>query len=533
MMIYDYSRLQAEKRPDAPAITMGNKSVTYRELEKKSNQFAELLIQNGLKPGDRVCLYAEKRPATIIAMLGVMKAGGAYVPLDINSPAERIVRMILSAYPAFLLIDDASIATYPDLVSTDSSVSRIPLIWWSESVSRQNLSNVSFSLSDLAEVKNIPHAVVRDAESTAHILFTSGSTGLPKGVVIKHSNVTAFVNWAVSYFNMKPGERNSGHSPLHFDLSTYDIYGTFAAGGELFPVPVDMSVHPAKLVSFIKDNNLDQWFSVPSALNYLARFKAIPKEGFPQLKRLIWCGEVFPLPGLQYWMENLPKVQFTNLYGPTEATIASSYHTLSEIPEKDIPIGMACDKEALLVLDENLKPVLDGVKGHLYISGAGLSPGYWVSPNPEVNHTLPTSPFRSFIHENGDTERIYKTGDLASVGKNSLVYFHGRADYQIKSRGYRIELGEIEAALGTSQILREFAVVPVEKGGFEGTSIGCAFVLSDTADTNTRPEPKLKKTLQQLVPPYMIPHFWRAYDKLPRNANGKIDRRKISDHFEN
>ncbi|MCH8556256.1 MAG: amino acid adenylation domain-containing protein [Balneolia bacterium] len=530
-MLYDYSRLQSEIRSDAPAITMGSKTLTYGDLEKQSNQLAHVLLEKGLKPGDRVCLFAEKNPDTIVAMLGVMKAGGVYVPLDINSPAERISRMVLSSFPAFILTDKKAEAAFQELRNTDSYIPGIPVIWWSDSENSFKV-NTAFSKSDVIHAENIPYAVVRNPETAAHILFTSGSTGLPKGVVIKHSNVTAFVAWAVDYFDMKPGERNSGHSPLHFDLSTYDIYGTFAAGGHLFPVPVDMSVHPVKLVEFIRDNRLTQWFSVPSALNYLARFKAVPESGFPDLKRLIWCGEVFPLSGLQYWVKSLNDVQFTNLYGPTEATIASSFFTLSDFPEKNIPIGKACSNEGLLILDDDMKPVRNGEKGNLYISGAGLSPGYWVSPNPNVDHQLPPSPFVFFENESGEQERIYKTGDLASIGEDGLVYFHGRADYQIKSRGYRIELGEIEAALSKSDILREFAVVPVEKGGFEGTSIGCAFVLAEDVSGNGRPEPRIKKTLQELVPPYMIPHFWKAYDKLPRNANGKIDRRKLSDHFE-
>ena len=151
----------------------------------------------------------------------------------------------------------------------------------------------------------------------AHILFTSGSTGTPKGVVISHANVIHFVEWAVRYFGMAPSDRNSGHPPLPFDLSVFDIFGTFAAGAQLFPVPGKLNVEPHKLADFIRDNNLTQWFSVPSLLHYMAKFDVVRPNDFPALKRVLWCGEVFPTSSLIYWMKRLPHVQFTNLYGPT------------------------------------------------------------------------------------------------------------------------------------------------------------------------------------------------------------------------
>ncbi|MEX0721115.1 MAG: amino acid adenylation domain-containing protein [Balneolaceae bacterium] len=525
-MIYDWVRQQAEKNPGRTAITLDDEHLTFGELETRSNKLAGKLLNQGLKPGQRVGLLLEKTPRTIIAMHGVSKAGGVYIPLDIHSPVNRISKILTSSDVKMVMVDHHAQNLFHKLTEK-TEFSALPWIWWSdETVDIVDLSHRLFNYPDISSESDFPYAEVRDEDKTAHILFTSGSTGDPKGVEITHKNISSFVHWAVDYFGMNSEDRVSCHSPLHFDLSTFDIYGAMAAGSHLFIVPPAISVLPKKLCDFITDNRLTQWFSVPSALSYLARFKAIPENGFPDLKRLIWCGEVFPVQSLRYWMKSLPDVQFTNLYGPTEATIASSYYTMPGIPKEgeEVPIGTPCKGENLLVLNEEMGDVEVGEIGDLYISGVGLSPGYW----RDLEKTDAVFSLRK--DSNGKKVRIYKTGDLASIDKNGLFYCHGRSDYQIKSRGYRIELGEIEHALDELKLLREFAVVPVKRNGFEGHSIGCAFVPGESDYLNPV---QLKSLLSEKVPPYMIPQLWGSYALLPRNGNGKIDRKKLSDHFEN
>src|SRR6185369_13744260 len=211
---------------------------------------------------------------------------------------------------------------------------------------------------------------------------------------------------------------------------------------------------PPKLVDFIRKSELTQWFSVPSVLNYLAKFDALKDVTFPSLRRVLWCGEVLPTPALIYWMQHLPRIPFTNLYGPTEATIASSYYDVPCCPndsQASIPIGVPCDAEELLVLNEKLQPIPAREIGDLFIAGAGLSPGYWRDPAKTAAAFLPDP--------RNPQKRIYRTGDLAWKDENGLVYFVGRADTQIKVRGYRIELGEIESALNSVGALQECAVV--------------------------------------------------------------------------
>jgi len=383
----------------------------------------------------------------------------------------------------------------------------------------------AFSLEDVRRAPTGPPDCRNGPGDAAHILFTSGSTGTPKGVVITHGSVIRFVEWAKRYFGLGPADRISGHPPLHFDLSTFDVFGTFAAGAQIHLVPPDLNLLPTALAQFIRAAELTQWFSVPSLLSYLAKFDVVRFDDFPTLRRLLWCGEVFPTPALRYWMTRLPHVTFTNLYGPTETTIASSYYTVPSCPEDDraaIPIGSPCAGEELLVLNERLQPVPPGEVGDLYIRGVGLSPGYWRDPE-KTRAVFLSNPFAS-----DPADRIYRTGDLARIGDDGLVYFLGRADSQIKSRGYRIELGEIETALNALSCLRECAVVAVSTDGFEGTAICCAYVPSPGVAVAPG---ELRHALAKVLPAPMLPSRWMAYERLPRNANEKFDRRLLQEAF--
>jgi acyl-coenzyme A synthetase/AMP-(fatty) acid ligase len=257
----------------------------------------------------------------------------------------------------------------------------------------------------------------------------------------------------------------------------------------------------------------------------MAKFDVVAENDFPSLQRLLWCGERFPTPALMYWMKRLPRVTFTNLYGPTETTIASSYYRVPEVPPTEdtpIPIGQPCAGERLYVLDADLKPVPAGEIAELYIGGVGLSIGYWNDPE-KTRAVFIDEPFGP------GSERIYRTGDLASVGSDGLVYLHGRVDSQIKSRGYRIELGEVETALHTVEGLREAAVVAIDTGSFEGAVICCAVVPEQSVTFQPQ---ALRQQLAERLPQYMLPSRWLCFDALPLNDNGKIDRPKLRGCFQ-
>jgi amino acid adenylation domain-containing protein len=523
-LLQEYVREQSERRPAETAVVLGEERLTYSELEDSSSRLASLLAAAGCGRGDRVCLFVSKTPAAVTAMHAVLKVGGAYVPIDISSPAARVRLIIGSADPSMLLIEPGAAPLLDELLASGGAGLDTPVgAIGGEPLEGDHFRSV-FSMADVAGQDPLPGLDGGSEQDLAHILFTSGSTGTPKGVEITHANVIAFIEWARGYFGISEGDRTSGHPPLHFDLSTFDIYGTLSAGAALRMVPAEANMLPRRLAEFIREAELTQWFSVPSTMTYMAKFGALEPDGLSSLKRVIWCGEVLPTAILIEWMKHVPQATFTNLYGPTEATIASSFHTVAQSPSdptEPIPIGRACEGEELLIVDgDRVLPA--GETGELCIAGVGLSPGYWRDEKRtgEV-----------FVHDPRSDDpdaRIYRTGDLAVSDEDGVFHFLGRRDTQIKSRGYRIELGEIEAALGAVGEVAECAVIAVESDGFEGTAICCAYSPVEGAEIDP---PQLRTKLGELLPAYMLPSRWEALDALPKNVNGKIDRRRLRELF--
>ena len=520
-LIQEWVTQQAERQPDKTAIVWKGQELTYAELDRVTNQLAELLKEGGCNKGDRIAFCIPKSPEAIISMIGTMKADCVYVPIDTECPASRVTKVIESCRPNWILTTKTAAKMINEVYADKDLCGSIHVgTLDAEHIETDNFTT-EFCRPELENFSSASMCYHNEGCDAAHILFTSGSTGTPKGVVITHEMVVAFVEWGVEYLGIDDSDRVSGHAPLHFDLSTFDTYGAFAAGAELHPVPPELNLIPHKIADFIRKAQLTQWFSVPSILNYMSKFDVVQDGDFPSLKRLMWCGEVLPTPTLMYFMQRLPLVQFTNLYGPTEATIASSYYTMTACPETEteqVPIGEACGGEFLLVLDEKHNELPAGEIGDLYIGGIGLSPGYW------RDQEKTDSVFINTEHHG----RIYKTGDLAHLGDDGLIYFLGRADTQIKSRGYRIELGEIETALSAMSFLDESAVVAIDTDSFENKTICCAYVPNSGATVTVK---QIKTELVKSVPKYMVPTAWMEFDQLPKNANGKIHRPQLREKF--
>jgi amino acid adenylation domain-containing protein len=512
--------------PEAIAIVGDGLRMSYGALEAGSNRLARLLAAAGCRRGDRVAILMPKQPAAIVAMIAALKAGAAYVPLDPSEPAARLARMLAVADCRCVLATAPAGAALRDALAA-AQLRHPPAIGWlDEDTDADDGLEVAFRPRDLLAFVAEPAPAAGDPADVAHILFTSGSTGLPKGVMITHASVLAFLRWAGRHFGAGRGDRIAQHAPLRFDLSTFDVFGALRSGAELHLVPPELNLQPGRLAGFLRDSGITRWLAVPSTLGLMARFDVIAPGDFPALRDLMFAGEVLPVPTLEHWMRRLPHVRFTNLYGPTETTIASSHYTVPACPDagaEPIPIGTPCDGEDLWILDSRRRPVPDGRTGDIYVSGAGLSPGYWRDP---------VRTRRSFLDgrdARGRPLRIYRTGDRGWRDADGLFHFAGRADSQVKCRGYRIELGEIERALHALPIVRHCAVVAIPSSGFEGSLICCAYVPAEGADGSPL---ALRSALAGRLPAYMLPARWKRWRELPLNPNGKCDRRRLQQEFQ-
>lgn len=504
----------AKGRAEHPAVWARGRTLSYRELDQRSNQLAHLLRQRGLKKGDRIGIFFPKAVESLVAMFGALKAGVVYVPLDPNQPADRIsyiigncgIKALVTIEDRYKLLDPAAIPSveFVVLAHEPSGASQPHMIPWSA-----------------LDAFPATHAPELQATTTdlAYILYTSGSTGRPKGVMLSHQNALTFVEWCAETFDIRQGDHVSNHAPLHFDLSVFDVYNSVKAGATVYMVPDEIAVFPASLTNWIEQQQITVWYSVPSALVYLVLHGRLSAERLRQLRLILFAGEVFPQKYLKQLAEMLPHVELYNLYGPTETNVCTYYRVDRAIlPGMDkLPIGRACANTEVFAVDEQDRVVGVGEVGELFVRGPSVTPGYWGDPEKTGKMCVPNRFQANF------EEKMYRTGDLVQPDENGDYYFLGRRDNQIKSRGYRIELGEIEAALLSHAGVCEAAVIAVPDDEV-GNRIK-AFVAPHQPGSLTAVD--LQQHCASKVPKYMIPEVIELWEALPKTSTGKIDRVRL------
>ena len=356
----------------------------------------------------------------------------------------------------------------------------------------------------------------------AYILYTSGSTGTPKGVMISHRNALTFVNWSFDEFGLQPSDRVSSHAPLHFDLSIFDIFTSIKAGATICLVPEEYSIFPRRLIKFIQDTRLTVWYSVPSILVHMLVHGSMSSFEFPDLRLLLFAGEVFPVKYLRELMRTMPGASFFNLYGPTETNVCTFYK-VEELPDeqiKPVSIGRACGNTEVFALDENLRRIEEPNKqGELYVRGAGVAMGYWGDGQKTEAHFISNFLIKQY------QDRMYRTGDLVFLDEGGEYHLVGRKDHMIKSRGYRIELGEIETNLCSHPDVKEAVVVAIPDELI--TNRLKAFVVPLKKEAISAME--LERFLAARIPGYMVPGEIEFMASLPKISTGKVDRKMLSE----
>jgi amino acid adenylation domain-containing protein len=506
MIIEDFVR-QAELYPNALAVEHAGIGVDYSTLLGRSSAFARRLNALGIGHNDRVALALPKSIEALACLIGVMMTGAAYVPLDAGQPEARIGRSLHDCEPR-------AIVTTPPLLER--------LLAIEPSLQREIQALITHGTC------RIPGAIEHDfrqkestfrpttsvsPDSPAYILYTSGSTGEPKGVVHSVTSAAQFVNWAVRTFRLDCSQVLANFAQFSFDLSILDLFGALTTGASVHLVQAEMLLRPKELVK-----KLDEWgttllYAVPSAISLLESDGNLVEHAPAKLARVLYAGEPFAVRQLTRVMNALPQAKFFNLYGPTETNVCT-YHSLSGVPGEgttQIPIGKACEHLTVEVLDDRGQRAKTGDEGEVCVAGPSVMSGYFRRPDSNKVAFFGQTLFP-------DARVRYRTGDRAQLDQNGLFWFLGRRDRLVKKRGYRIELGEIEVALSQSSGVREAVAFGVNVE--EGIRVNAAVVLHESEKPSIL---TLKAQCGRLLPPYMVPDSILILPTLPRTPNGKVD----------
>ncbi|MEW5928741.1 MAG: non-ribosomal peptide synthase/polyketide synthase [Gemmatimonadota bacterium] len=477
--------VQARRTPGAVAVSHGARSLTYAELEARSNRLAHALRRRGVGPEACVGVCVERSPEMLVALLGVLKAGGAYVPLDPAHPAERLRWVLEDARVRVLLAGERLAAALP----------------------AEGIEVLRLDADRAAVERESGDTPVGGAgpENLAYVIYTSGSTGRPKGVQVEHRSVAALIHWLGRQVRPEEAASVLGSTAVTFDVSVAEIFGTLCRGGKLVLVE-----NALELADVPAAEEVRLAYMVPGAAAELLRMGALPGS----VRTLNLAGEALPAP-LARALHEAGVERVVNIYGPTEATV---YATCGEVGRgaERVSIGRPVPNTRAYVLDAGLGPVPAGVAGELFIGGVQVARGYLGRPELTAEKFVP-DPFSG-----APGLRLYRTGDRVRWSADGEIEYLGRIDFQVKVRGFRIELGEIEAALREQPGVGEVVVVAREDAPGERRLV--AYLAAGGA----APDPSaLRAGLRERLPEYMVPSAWVVLDALPVNSSGKVDRRTL------
>lgn len=512
----------AGRHPDRIAVERGAASLSYMQLNRQSDGLAQLLRQEGITAGERVGILLPKSPDQVTALFGLLKAGVIYVPLDPAAPEARIDQVIRQCAITRLVTDDhhlERLRARPDSPVTTAFVA-----------CRGGAGAVPAGTAPRRVAYDpaaIPQTPSRAAElsdgSPAYILHTSGSTGIPKGVVISHRNALAFIETAAEHFRVTPHDRFASHAPLHFDLSVFDIFVAVRCGSTIVPVPERLSTFPVSLADFIAREKITVWNSVSSVLAMLADKGMPERHDFTDLRLIHFSGDVMPARSLRKLKRCMPSAEFYNIYGQTEANSSLCYR-IGDIPDNDswkIPLGRPMPNFEAFALDDSMQPVTGpGQVGELHVCSSTVALGYWNAPDSTRDKFVPDPRYPSL------NRFVYKTGDLVSIDGNGDYEFRGRRDHMVKSRGYRIELAEIELALISHPGITAAAAIAIPD---EITGNRIAAFAMPAAAGGTVSVAELAGHCLARLPRYMVPEIMIVRETLPMTSSGKIDRTRLAD----
>ena len=489
--ILEYLERTAKRVPDKTAFSSESDSLTFSQLFDASRRIGSALIRNGCHK-QPVVVFMKKQPKTIAAFLGVIYSGCFYVPLDDGMPRHRMELILRNLQPTACICDETTMALAEELENTGR-------IYCYDDIAAGNADDMALAAVRETQIDTDP----------IYIVFTSGSTGIPKGVIGCHRAVIDYIENLCDVLKFDENTVFGNQTPLYFDACLKEIIPTLKYGATTRLIPKKLFMFPVQLVEYLNTHKINTLCWVVSALTFISSFRTFEKVKPEYLHTIAFASEVFPIRQLNIWRSALPHTRFINLYGPTETTgICCYYEVDREFGENEqLPVGRPFRNTEIILLDENDRIPATGERGEICIRGTRLTHGYYCSPD-KTAEAFVQNPLNKWY-----PERIYRTGDIGTYNERGELVFLSRKDNQIKHMGHRIELGEIEAAAGMQEAVCTACCIFDE----EQKKIILYYV-------GGLSEKELTAYLKGKLPRYMVPHVIRKINAMPLTPNGKIDR---------
>jgi len=512
----------ARSHPNKIAYKYLNQALTYQDLDRKTNQLAHHLLDNGLKKGDRVGIFLPRSIETPIAVHAILKSGGVFVPIDTKMPQSRLAFILKDCQVKFIISTNtfASKLT-PLLENPDFQISTIGM---NSEEFKENAKNITWDevfKSDNTVAINI--SIVE--QDLAYIMYTSGTTGTPKGIMHTHRSGLSYAQLSQQQYNVQPEDIIANHSPLHFDISTFGYLTSPLSCATTVIISEAHTKFPMSLAQLIQKEKISIWYSVPVALMQLTNLPTFEGMGIDSVRWVLFGGETCPAPQLIKLMACWPQAQYSNVYGPAEVNQCTYYTIPKDLnPEDSVPLGKIWPNTEMLILDDDDQPVAEGEIGKLVIHSATMMYGYW--NNEELTekgfYIASDSAAKNF------KKKYYRTGDLVSLHSDGNMRFFGRGDRQVKTRGYRVELDAVESLIRGMEGVANAAVIAYSHREL-GTLIGASVELKQNQILVAK---DIQDELATKLPKYCVPEKIKMVDTISRTSAGKIDYKSIKASYD-